>query len=339
MTVFDEFATRAIRGDVLTREQCGLALDCPDEDLLALLHAAYAVRRRYFGNRVHIQVLSNAKSGLCPEDCHYCSQSCVSTAEIERYPLIPEEQLLAEARCAAGLGAKRFCMALSGRTLSQRELERLCAMLQAIKAEMQIELCGSLGFLDDGQAAQLKAAGLDRVNHNLNTSERFHPNICTTHSYRDRLDTIARCRAAGLEICSGGIVGQGESHDDIIDMFLALREIRPESIPVNFLMPVKGTPFEDRGTDLTPRFCLKVLCLARFLNPDREIRAAGGREANLRSLQPLALYAVNSIFVEGYLTTGGQSAAEAIHMVRDAGFEIELEGAACREGNEASDED
>ena len=328
MNPFNNLAELALADKVLTRSQCLGVLSTPDEHLLSLVQAAYTVRQRFFGNRVHVQVLSNAKSGLCPEDCHYCSQSSVSTAAIEKYPLVSEEQLLTEARCAKNLGARRFCMALSGRALSENELEKLCAMLRTIKAETQLELCGSLGFLDEGQAQRLKAAGLNRINHNINTSERFHPSICTTHTYRDRLDTITRCRAAGLELCSGGIVGQGETRDDIIDMLLALREIRPESIPINFLVPVPGTPFENRGTTLTPAFCLKVLCLARLLNPDREIRAAGGREVNLRSLQPLALYAANSIFVDGYLTTGGQSAAEAAQMIADMGFEMDIEGAA-----------
>ena len=323
MGSFSEFATRSLAGDLLTREQCRTVLACPDADLLQLLDAAFRVRRHYFGKRVHVQVLSNAKSGLCPEDCHYCSQSSVSKAEIKKYPLISEGQLLKEARCAGEIGAKRFCMALSGTRPTLSEMERLCGMLRTIKSETGLELCGSLGLLDADQAQQLKMAGLDRVNHNINTSERFHPQICSTHSYQDRLDTIAHCQAAKLEICSGGIIGQGETQDDVIDFLLALRSIRPDSIPINFLVPVAGTPFADRGAELTPAYCLNVLCLARFLIPDREIRAAAGREKNLRALQPLAFYAVNSIFVDGYLTTGGQSMADALEMIADMGFEFD----------------
>ncbi len=323
---FQEFADAALAGDTLSREQCREILSCDDSEVLSLLDAAYRVRREFFGNRVHFQLLSNAKSGICPEDCHYCSQSSVSNADVDAYPLVSAEKLLDEARRAKQVNARRFCMALSGRGLSENELNQLCESIRAIKDETGLSLCGSLGFLDKGQAERLKAAGLDRINHNLNTSERYHPKICTTHSYQDRLDTIARCQEVGLEICSGGIVGQGECDDDIIDMLLALRGIRPEAIPINFLIPVEGTPFEDKVEQLNPRRCLKILSLARFLCPDREIRAAGGREYHLRSLQPLALYAVDSIFVSGYLTTGGQPLEEALQEIEDLGFELVVEG-------------
>ena len=337
---FQDFATSSLDGRALTRDQCHAVLACPEEDLLALIDAAYRVRRRYFGNRVHIQVLSNAKSGICPEDCRYCSQSRISTADIPRYPLISEDELLDQAHHARSLGAKRFCMALSGRRPSPSELDRLCAMVRTLKNKTGLSLCGSLGFLERKEADRLKEAGLDRINHNLNTSERFHGQICTTHTYQDRLKTIAACRAAGLEVCSGGIVGQGETDDDIIDLFLALREIGPEAVPVNFLIPVPGTPLADYEGGLDPRRCLRVLCLARFLNPKSEIRAAGGREIHLRSLQPLALYVVDSFFVAGYLTTGGQSPEEAFKMISDLGFEMILEGgeaplAAASSANEA----
>ncbi|NQT87887.1 biotin synthase BioB [bacterium] len=313
----------SLSGEALTRDDCRAVLAWPEDGLLLLLDAAWQVRRHFFGRRIHVQVLSNAKSGLCPEDCRYCSQSRVSQAEIETYPLISEEQLLAEGRGARDQGAKRFCMALSGRKPSPAELDRLCGMIRAVKADTGLELCGSLGLLDEAAARRLKEAGLDRVNHNLNTSERFHPEMCTTHTYQDRIDTIAACRAAGLEVCSGGIVGQGETDEDVIDLLLALRGVRPESIPINFLVPVPGTPFEDRATDLTPTRCLKILCLARLLNPDREIRAAGGRERHLRSLQPLAMLAANSIFVDGYLTTGGQPLEDALGMIADLGLELD----------------
>jgi biotin synthase len=325
---FNELASIALEGEIITREQCRQVLDCPDKGVLALLDAAYSVRHHYFGNVAHIQVLTNAKSGLCLEDCHYCSQSRVSTAEIEKYPLMSKDKLLEEAQRAKELKAKRYCMALSGRGPSHREIEDLCEIISTIKETTHLPVCCSLGLLKEGQAERLKAAGLDRVNHNLNTSQRFHSKICTTHTYQDRLRTLIRCRAAGLEVCSGGIVGQGETDEDIIDLLLAVREVEAESIPLNFLIPIKGTPFEDRTHELTPRRCLKILCLARFLNPDREIRVAGGREYHLRSLQPLSLYVANSIFVSGYLTTGGQSADEALQMIGDLGFELEVEGMA-----------
>jgi biotin synthase len=325
---FDEFANISLTNEILPRKKCRQVLNCSDKEILALLDATYKVRHHYYGNTVHIQVLTNAKSGFCQEDCHYCSQSKISTADIDKYPLMSKETLLKEAFRAKQLKAKRYCMALSGRGPSDREIDDLCGIIGAIKEKIKISVCCSLGLLKEGQAERLKAVGLDRVNHNLNTSENFHPQICTTHTYQDRLRTLARCRSAGLEVCSGGILGQGETGEDIIDLLLALREVGAESIPLNFLIPIRGTPFENRSQNLTPHRCLKILCLARFLNPDREIRVAGGREYHLRSLQPLSLYAVNSIFVTGYLTTSGQSADEAWQMIADLGFEMEVEGAA-----------
>ena len=176
--------------------------------------------------------------------------------------------------------------------------------------------------LSEEQARQLKAAGVGWVNHNLNTSERFHPEICSTHTYQDRVNTVRNVQKAGLMTCSGGIVGMGETDDDILDLAFAVRELRMDSIPVNFLHPVPGTPMEAYRF-LTPARCLKILCLFRFLNPTSDIRAAGGREVNLRSLQALSLYPANSIFVEGYLTTPGQQAQDASQMIQDLGFTIE----------------
>lgn len=322
-TSFQELAAASLAGEALSRQQCCRVLRCADEDILSLLDAAWRVRRRHFGARVHIQVLSNAKSGLCPEDCRYCSQSSISKAPIDRHPMISADELLTGALAAKAAGARRFCMALSGSAPDEAELARLCEALGRIKvAAPALSLCGSLGFLSVDQARRLKAAGLDRVNHNVNTSHGYYGQICTTHSYQDRLDTIANCQAAGLEICSGGIVGQGEGDEDVIDMLLELRRIGPQAVPINFLVPIAGTPFEGRAGELNPRKCLKVLCLARLLLPSAEIRASAGREHHLRSLQPMALYAADSIFVSGYLTTGGQSADDAKEMIRDLGFEI-----------------
>ena len=195
---------------------------------------------------------------------------------------------------------------------------------ESIKQEVPIQICCSLGLMSESQAKRLKAAGVDRVNHNLNTSEAFHASICTTHTFQDRLATIKNARAAGLEICSGGIVGMGEQNEDVIELAMALRDVKPDSIPLNMLTPVSGTPLE-QADNLTPQRCLKVLCLFRFLHPRTEIRIAGGREHNLRSLQPLALYPADSVFVNGYLTTPGAPAPEVWGMIKDLGFTIEVD--------------
>lgn len=320
-----EIARLASEGKTPSVEQCQAVLDWPDSDLMLLLHEAYQVRRQHFGNRVHVQVLRNAKSGFCSEDCHYCSQSKVSKAHIEKYQLVPKETLLAEAKRASQIGATRFCMSTSGVRPSEREVDQLCDTIRSIKAETSLSLCATLGLITDSQARRLRAAGLDRVNHNLNTSRNHYAEICTTHTFQDRVDTIARCQAAGLEICSGGIVGQGENDRDIIDMLLTLREIGPQAIPINFLVPIEGTPFGGLETGLNPRRCLKVLCLARLVNPRSEVRAAGGWEYHLRDLKPLALYPADSIFVNGYLTTGGSSVKQVCAMIADMGFETTIE--------------
>lgn len=319
------FVERSLNGQGLTREEGRAILELPDEEVLPALSAAFEVRKAHFGKRVKICVLQNARSGLCPEDCHYCSQSSVSEAEIDKYPLMAKETLLDGARRACEAGAKRYCMVTSGRGPSDEDIERFCEVARAIKSTFPLEICLSLGILSEAQARRLKEAGVGWVNHNLNTSERYYPEICATHTYQDRVETVRNVRRAGLLTCSGGIIGMGETDEDILDLAFTCRELRMDSIPINFLHPIKGTPME-AFKFLTPMKCLKVLCLFRFLNPASEIRAAGGREVNLRSVQPLALYAANSIFVEGYLTTPGQQAIEAQRMIEEMGFEVEPAG-------------
>ena len=324
MVDYQDFAAKALRDETLTRSECQAVLDSPDERLLELLQAAFTVRSRYFGKTVRLQMLQNAKSGACMEDCHYCSQSAISTAPIERYNLLPQKQMIDGARQAAASKAQRYCIVISGRSPLDREIDEIAGAVRAIKQEIPIQICCSLGLMSEPQAKRLKAAGVDRVNHNLNTGEAFHASICTTHTFQDRLNTIQNARAAGLEICSGGIVGMGEKDEDLIDLAMALIDVKPDSIPLNTLHPATGTPLENCD-NLTPLRCLKVLCLFRFLHPRTELRVAGGREHNLRSLQPLALYPADSIFVNNYLTTPGSPAPEVWGMIEDLGFKIEVE--------------
>ena len=319
----DLLADKALRDETPTRDECLDVLTAPDERLLEILNAAFRVRQQHFGRKVRLQMLLNAKSGACQEDCHYCSQSAVSTADIEQYGLLPVTQMVDGARRAAAAKAERYCIVISGRSPLDREVDAISQAVRTIKRDVPIQVCCSVGLLNDAQAARLKAAGVDRINHNLNTSEAFHGNICTTHTFQDRLGTIQAARGAGLEICSGGIIGMGERDEDVVDLAFALREVRPDSIPLNMLHPVEGTPLAG-AQRLEPSRCLKVLSLFRFVHPRTEIRIAGGREFNLRTLQPLALYAADSIFVGGYLTTPGMPASDAWKMITDLGFEIEV---------------
>src|SRR5581483_11601326 len=237
----DLLADKALRDETPTRDECLDVLTAPDERLLEILNAAFRVRQRHFGRKVRLQMLLNAKSGACQEDCHYCSQSAVSTADIEQYGLLPVTQMVDGARRAAAAKAERYCIVISGRSPLDREVDAISQAVRTIKRDVPIQVCCSVGLLNDAQAARLKAAGVDRINHNLNTSEAFHGNICTTHTFQDRLGTIQAARGAGLEICSGGIIGMGERDEDVVDLAFALREVRPDSIPLNMLHPVEGT--------------------------------------------------------------------------------------------------
>ena len=319
----EEVADLVLAGAPIDRATAFRILTAPDAEVPALLRATARVRERFHGRRVKLCLLRNARSGLCPEDCHYCSQSAISDAAIPRYRLDSLDELTAASHRAVAAGARRFCMVTSGRGPSASDIDRFTAAARRIKAEHpDLELCVSLGLMDEEQARALKAAGIDFVNHNLNTSERFHPDICTTHDYADRVRTVENVRRAGLSTCCGGILGMGESDDDVIDLAFALRELRVDSLPVNFLIPIDGTPFAPLR-QLTPLRCLRALCLFRLTSPAAEIRVAGGRELNLGWFQPLALYAANSIFVDGYLTTPGQAYGEAHEMVEAMGFEVE----------------
>ena len=316
-------ADRALAGGTMTRTDGLDILGTPQEQLLSLVEAAYQIRRHYFGNTVRLQMLLNAKSGACQEDCHYCSQSKISSAPIERYALLTPQEMMDGARRAAAAKAQRYCIVISGRSPLQSEIMQISKAVKEIKQEIPIQICCSLGLLNGDQARQLKEAGVDRINHNLNTSEAYHSSICTTHTYQDRLATLQHARSAGLELCSGGIVGMGERDEDLVDLALALQDVHPDSIPLNMLYPVEGTPFGNQQ-NLTPARCLKILCLFRFFHPKTEIRAAGGREKNLRSLQPLALYVADSLFVDGYLTTPGLAHQEVWKMIEDMGFTVEV---------------
>jgi len=320
-----ELARRVLAGEMISREEGREILLAPDDDLLELLAATYTVRRAHFGKLVQLYYLKNAKSGLCPEDCGYCSQSKISDAPIERYAIANERVLMEGARAASESQARTYCIVASGRGPSDREVDHVCQVVRKIKDELGMHICACLGLLKPDQARRLAEAGVDRINHNLNTSRRYYEEICTTHTYQDRLDTLQVAHAAGMELCSGLIVGMGEEHDDILDAVFELRGLDVKSIPVNFLHAIDGTPLQAKD-ELDPRYCLKVLCLLRLAHPDVEVRIAGGRELNLRSMQAMGLYAANSLFVSDYLTTKGQTKEEDFEMVKDLGFEIVIGG-------------
>lgn len=320
---WETLAQEVIDGKELTNEEALKILTIDEDDLLPLLHAAFKIRKHYYGKKVKLNMIINAKSGFCSEDCGYCSQSSKSTAPIEKYPFISKEEIMAGAKIAFENKIGTFCIVASGRGPTRKDVKVVVEAVEEIKEKYGLKICGCLGLLKDGQAEQLKAAGVDRYNHNLNTSERHHDYITTTHTYKDRINTIETVKRHGISPCAGAIIGMKETTQDVVDIARALRHLDADSIPINFLHAIDGTKLEGTN-ELNPRYCLIVLALFRFMNPTKELRISGGREVNLRSLQPLGLYAANSIFVGDYLTTEGQEQNKDYLMLEDLGFEIEL---------------
>ncbi|MBP0725465.1 biotin synthase BioB [Bacillus sp. RG28] len=316
-------ANEVILGKTLTDEEAMAILTCDDDELLPLLQGAFIIRKHYYGKKVKLNMIINAKSGYCPEDCGYCSQSSISSAPIEKYPFLSKEEILQGAKKAFDLKVGTYCIVASGRGPTNRDVNTVSEAVKEIKDQYGLKVCACLGLLKEQQAEELKAAGVDRYNHNVNTSEAHHDYITSSHSYQDRIDTIEKVKAAGISPCSGAIIGMKETKEDVISIARAIKALDIDSIPVNFLNAIPGTKLED-ANELNPRYCLKVLALLRFINPTKEIRIAGGREVNLRSLQPLGLFAANSIFLGDYLTTEGQETNADHLMLEDLGFEVEL---------------
>ena len=311
----------------LSREDALAILNTPDESLEELVSFAETFRRKYKGNHVSIHILTNARSGNCSQDCAYCAQSCRSKADIDKYKWVQDEKLYKDNDFVKEHHLSRHCIGLSGMKFTDAEIEVLAEKIRKMKAD-GTHLCCSIGFLTEHQAKVLKEAGLDRINHNLNSSRSYYPNICSTHTFDQRVANIRMLQGLGYEICSGGIIGMGESKEDVVDMLMELREIQPEALPINFLLPIPGTPLEHADMSvLSTAYCMKVLCLARLLVPKADIRCAAGREVYFKGEEKMLLRVVDSIFASGYLTAGGQGIKDTIQTIEDAGFTYEIESA------------
>ena len=311
----------------LSREDALAVLNTPDESLEELVSFAETYRRKYKGNHVSIHILTNARSGNCSQDCAYCAQSCRSKADINKYKWVEDEKLYEDNDFVKEHHLSRHCIGLSGMKFTDEEIEILAEKIRKMKAD-GTHLCCSIGFLTEHQAKVLKDAGLDRINHNLNSSRNYYPNICSTHTFDQRVANIRMLQGLGYEICSGGIIGMGESKEDVVDMLLELREIQPEALPINFLLPIPGTPLEHADMSvLSTAYCMKVLCLTRLLVPKADIRCAAGREVYFKEEEKMLLRVVDSIFASGYLTAGGQGIKDTIQTIEDAGFSYEIESA------------
>lgn len=305
----------------LGREVLAALAALPREEVGGLLTLADDVRQRASGTNAAVEVLFNAKKGGCSEDCHFCSQSARYATDVVAEPLRETHEFVAAAREARERGAGEFCIVVAVRGPSPALLERVCEATRAIVAELPgMHVAVSLGILTDAHCAALAEAGASKVNHNLETSRRHFPAICTTHTYDERLETCRRVRDHGLELCSGGIIGMGETLEDRLDFLCALQELGPVEVPINFLNPRPGTPLADRSV-VDPVEALRFVALARLALPNALVRLAGGREITLQALQDLGMRSgASGIVLGAYLTTAGRDDAEDFAMLERTGF-------------------
>ena len=306
----------------LRRDELTTLAALPASDVEELLALAADVRDAYCGTRAYVEVIYNAKKGGCSEDCHFCSQSARFATDVDPEPLRSVDDFVAAANDALARGAGEFCIVVAVRGPSNALLARVAEAVRIIKATTPLEIAVSLGILTEAHLAVLAAAGVDKVNHNLESSERYFPSVCTTHTYAERWETCRRVRAAGLQLCCGGIIGMGETMADRIDFLCALQELGPTEVPINFLDPRPGTPFADRSI-VEPVEALRYVALARLALPSALIRFAGGREITLRGLQDLGMRGgASGLILGNYLTTKGRSDADDFAMLDRLGFEV-----------------
>ncbi len=288
-------------------------------ECMELFSLANNVRGK-LGDRVDLCSIVNAKCGLCPEDCKFCAQSVHNDADITPYPLMDEDEIRNMAIMMQEEGAARFCIVTSGKETANEDFERILGAIKRIRRETSLSICISLGTLTKENARELKKAGAARIHHNLETSENFFKNICTTHTYEEKIRTIQIAREAGLEVCCGGIIGLGESARDRVELAFTLRELDVDSIPINILNPIAGTTLSG-AEPIAPMEVLKTIAVFRLILPEKNIRIAGGREKNLRDLQCLCLLSgANGLLLGNYLTTPGRTPSEDIQMIRDSGL-------------------
>jgi biotin synthase len=304
------------------RELLQALAQLPPEDVPALLQLADEVRSAYCGDGIAVEVLYNAKKGGCSEDCNFCSQSARFATGVDAEPLSSIEGFLEAAKDAHERGAGELCLVVAVRGPSAKLLERVCSAVRLIKEQYPLRVAVSLGILREDQLAKLAKAGVDKVNHNLESSRRYFPSVCTTHTFEERWQTCLLVKRLGLELCCGGIIGMGETVEDRIDFLIALQELQPEEVPVNFLNPRPGTPFGDRSL-MEPTEALRYVAMARLALPSALIRFAGGREVTLQGLQDLGMRSGASGLVLGnYLTTSGRQDRDDFAMLERLGFEV-----------------
>lgn len=312
---------KVLAGGGVSREEAAYISSISGEGVFDLFAAASRIRTRFRGNIIDICSIVNAKSGACPEDCAYCAQSARSFSGTPVFPLVDKRAVLEKAAEAKQGGAVRFCIVTSGRKASDADIPKIAEMISEVRASGLLP-CATLGLLGKEELFLLREAGLKRFHHNIETSERFFPEICTTHTYGEKLQTIAAAKSAGLSLCSGGIFGVGETWEDRIDMGMALREIGPDSVPVNFLIPISGSRLGSRKK-LQPIEALKIISLFRFLLPGKEVRVCGGRVQTLGEFNSLIFLAgADGLLSGNYLTTSGRSFEDDLRLIGEQGLKI-----------------
>ena len=315
-----EYAEKVLKGGEISREEAIELIKVPDQDTMLLLAMADRIRQRFNGDEVDVCAIVNARSGRCPENCKFCAQSAHYHTGVTEYPLLSVDELVAAAKKAKEAGAVRFSIVTSGRGQSKADdFENILQALTRIREEVSIEICTSLGILTPEQANKLKEVGVTRYHANIETAPSHFPDICSTHSYEDKMSTIQAAKDAGIRVCSGGILGLNETPEQRVEMAFELKRLNIDSIPLNLLNQIEGTPFENNKS-LTALEILRAFAVFRFILPKALIRTAGGREVNLRDLQALALNGgMNGIMVGGYLTTGGRRPEDDKTMLKDLG--------------------
>jgi len=299
-----------------TREEL---IDLYNKPLDELIKISHKITEENFDNTVEACSIISAKTGACSENCKYCSQSSHNHAEIECHPLMSVENVKKAALSAKENGATRFCIVTSGRVPSGKDFETILEMIRAVASIDGLHCCASLGLLSEDQIKQIKEAGVERFNHNINTSKNYHKNVCTTHNFEDRVNTVKMIQKHGMEACCGVIIGMGETREDRVDMALSLKELNPKTVPINFLNPIKGTPFEGYEDKIDEEEILKTICIFRIVLPKALLRYAGGRTTRLSEYnQKLGIIAgINSVLVGNYLTTAGSKADEDKEMLKE----------------------
>lgn len=321
MSFVTELKEKALSGAYITREEAMTLIDAPLEELSA---AADEIREKMCGSGFDICTIINGKCGRCSEDCKYCAQSVhYHTSCTETYPLLSTEELLEGARYNDERGVLRYSIVTSGRRLSDREVDQVCESIRAIKKETGIQVCVSFGLLNEEQFRKIKEAGASRVHCNLESSSRYFPEVCTTHTYAEKIATLKAAKRAGLSICSGGILGLGETMEDRIDMVLTARELGVKSIPVNLLNPIPGTPYEHNAPLSNEEAC-RCVAIFRFLIPDASIRLAGGRELVGDKGEGCFRSGANAAISGDMLTTAGITVETDMKLIKELGFEARL---------------